>query len=149
MAVRPKPASKPAAIARRLSLKAFIDQSVGAPSVGMCGRYGRRVRLRVLRYERAGIVVKPRLGPPFSIAYGEILTAERLPRRGIRLHTRTADPIRVVARGSSLVEVEGRLRASGVRVVDRWGCLLTPTLADFEDALDQEPVTVRQSSDNA
>jgi hypothetical protein len=94
--------------------------------------------------------VKPLVGQAYTIAYGEILTAER-PRAlgGIRLHTRTTEPVRIAVRGRSVLEVEAMLRARGVRVVDCWGCLLTPTLADFEDVLDQEPVSVRQSYDNA
>jgi hypothetical protein len=108
------------------------------------------VRVKILRYEEPGVVVKPRRGNAFTIAYGQILTAERLPsRRGIRLHTRTTEPIRVAVRRSALLETEVMLRAWGVRVVDCWGCLLTPTLAEFEEALDQEPVPVRQSYDNA
>lgn len=98
------------------------------------------MRVKLFAFDEAGLLVKPRRGRPFTIAYGEILTAERLPRlRGIRLHTRTMDPLRLGARGSAVLELEMRLRVSGVRTVDCWGCLLTPTLADFQEALDQEP----------
>jgi hypothetical protein len=55
----------------------------------------------------------------------------------------------VVIRAGARLEAEGTFRWMGVRVVDCWGCLLTPTLAEFEEALDPEPVSVRQSSDNA
>jgi hypothetical protein len=109
-----------------------------------------RVWVRIRRYEPLGLVVKPILGQAFTVTYGEILTAERLPaRRGIRLHTRTTAPVRIAARGRNVAAIEADLRARGVRIVDCWGCLLTPTLADFEEALDLEPVAVRQSSDNA
>jgi hypothetical protein len=114
------------------------------------GGYRRNVRVKILRYEKRGLVVKPLRGRPFTITYGEILTAERLrSRRGVRLHTRTTDPVRVNVRGSAVLETEAMLRGSGVRVVDCWGCLLTPTLADFEEALEQEPLAVRQSYDSA
>jgi hypothetical protein len=109
-----------------------------------------QMRVKILRYEEPGLVVKPLRGQLFTIAYGEILTAERLrSRRGIRLHTRTTEPVRVAVRGAAVLETEAMLRDSGVRVVDCWGCLLTPTLADFEEALDQEPTSVRQSYDSA
>jgi hypothetical protein len=108
------------------------------------------VRTRVVEVGRLGIVLKSRGGQPFSITFGEILTAERLRKvSGMRLHTRTLDPVQIRARGAALLELETILRGAGVRIVDCWGALITPTLADFEDALDQEPVTVRQSSDNA
>jgi hypothetical protein len=108
------------------------------------------VRVRILRYETPGLVVKPLIGRAFTITYGEILSAERLPaKRGVRLHTRTTDPVRVVGRGEAVEEIESTLRARGVRIVDCWGCLLTPSLTDFESALDQEPTSVRQSYDSA
>lgn len=108
------------------------------------------MRTRIVEVGRLGIVLKTRRGRPFSITYGEILTAERLRNlSGIRLHTRTLDPVRIRARGAGVLELEAVLRAAGVRIVDCWGALITPTLGDFEEALDLEPVRVRQSSDNA
>ena len=106
--------------------------------------------MRIRQFGDRGLLVKPLVGRAFGIAYGEILTAERMrASRGLRLHTRTTDPVRVVIGGAALLEAERRFRWMGVRVVDCWGCLLTPTLADFEEALDLEPVRVRQSSDIA
>ncbi len=108
------------------------------------------MRARITRWGSRGIVLERCWGQPYGIAYGEILTAERRRAgRGLRLHLRTSDPVRVGIRGAALLEAERRFRGMGVRVVDCWGCLLTPTLADFEEALDLEPVRVRQSSDNA
>src|SRR5258706_14374552 len=105
---------------------------------------------RVTRFEGRGLVVKPFVARAFTISYGEILTAERLRAgRGIRLHTRTTDPVLLVLGRGRLTESEALLRAHGVRVVDCWGSLITPTLADFEDALARGPAPVRQSSDNA
>lgn len=108
------------------------------------------MRVRIRRFEKPGLVVKPLVGQSYTIAYGEILTAERLPRgRGLRLHTRTTEPVRVIVPGNDLVAAESELRLHGVRIVDCWGCLLTPTLEDFEQALDQEPARMRQSYDSA
>lgn len=106
--------------------------------------------MRIRHFGDRGLVVKPLVGQAFGVAYREILTAERMRAgRGLRLHTRTTDPVRVALRGAALVDAEHRLRWMGVRIVDCWGCLLTPTLADFEDALNQEPMAVRQSYDSA
>ena len=86
----------------------------------------------------------------FTIAYGEILTAERLASgRGIRLHTRTTEPVRLACRGDARTAIEDELRRRGVRVVDEYGAMITPTLDDFETELAREPVRLRQSSDNA
>jgi hypothetical protein len=94
-----------------------------------------------MRFEDPGLVVKRRFRRrAFTIAYGEILTAERLPRaRGIRLHTVTTDPIGLSVRGGAIRETEAALRQHGVRIVDCWGALLTPTLEDFEKALSEVP----------
>ena len=77
------------------------------------------MKVRVLTFERPGLVVKPRVGGAFTITYGEILTAERLRSgRGLRLHTWTTDPVRVACRGTSQEHIENELRRLGVRVVD-------------------------------
>ena len=102
-------------------------------------------------FERHGVYLRLRWGKRrWSVAYGEILTAERMaaPRRGIRLHTVTSEPIDVWC-GHDRLFYESELRARGVRVVDCWGCLLTPTLADFEEELMNVPARMRQSSDDA
>jgi hypothetical protein len=89
-------------------------------------------------------------GRPFSITYGEILTAERLPSGlGLRLHTRTTKPFRLACRGTAREATENELRRCGVRVVDEWGAILAPTLDEFEAELEREPRGLRQSSDNA
>jgi hypothetical protein len=95
------------------------------------------VRVEVVRFEASGLVVKRRFRRRwFTIAYGEILTAERLPRaKGIRLHTVTTEPVRLSVRGRAVLGTEAGLRAQGVRIVDCWGALITPTLDDFEKAL--------------
>ena len=106
------------------------------------------MRVRIVSFEPRGLIVKRRRGL-FSIAYGEILTAERSRKRGaLHLHTRTLEPVRVICgRGRTLVEDE--LRRRGVRVVDCWGAIIAPTLLDFEEELAREPIRVRQSSDDA
>jgi len=84
------------------------------------------------------------------VAYGEILTAERLRGgRGIRLHTRTTDPVRLAVGRRDVADLEAHLRSHGVPIVDCWGALITPTLADFETELARSPGRMRQSSDNA
>src|SRR5688572_7661932 len=106
------------------------------------------MRARIVSFEAPGLIVKRRR-TRFTIAYGEILTAERLRSgRGLLLHTRSMDGVRVV-RGRDRDEIESELRRRGVRVVDCWGAIIAPTLADFEHALAQEPALMRQSSDNA
>jgi hypothetical protein len=94
-----------------------------------------------VRFDDPGLVVRRRFRRRgLTIAYGEILTAERLPRaKGIRLHTVTTDPVRLSVRGGAIRETEAALRAQGVRIVDCWGALLTPTLDDFERALEDVP----------
>jgi hypothetical protein len=105
---------------------------------------------RIVAFDGTGLVVKPRLGARFTIAYGEILTAERLPSaRGLRLHTRSIERLRVRCRGAARTGVEHELRRRGIRVVDCWGAIIAPTLADFEEELDRDPVRVRQSYDSA
>ncbi len=108
------------------------------------------MRYKIVRFESPGLVLKSRLQRPFTVTYGELLTAERLRRaRGLRLHTRTTEPIRIAVTRGCVSIVEETLRRNGVRIVDCWGCSLTPTLADFEELLDQEPPHVRQSYDDA
>jgi len=99
------------------------------------------VRVQVVRFEEPGLVVKRRFRRRgFTVAYGEILTAERLSRaKGIRLHTVTTESVRLAVRGSEVRDTEAALRAKGVRIVDRWGALLTPTLDDFQKALEEVP----------
>lgn len=86
-----------------------------------------------------------------TIRYSDILTAERSPRPwGVRLHVvDSLDPVSVACLGRRRVELERELRCSGVRIVDEYGAMITPTVAEFEDELAREPVPVRQSSDNA
>ena len=107
------------------------------------------MRAQVLSYETAGLILKPRLRAAFTVAYGEILTAERLrSRRALRLHTRTGYDVEIGTKGS-LPAIEHELRRRGVRVVDCSGAIIAPTLIDFEDELAREPMGLRQSSDNA
>lgn len=104
----------------------------------------------ILRFERAGIYLKRGWRGRFTLSYGEILTAERLTSGlGLRLHTRTSEPIRIRCRGAARAAVENELRRHGVRIVDEWGAMITPTLDDFEAELARDPVRLRQSSDNA
>jgi hypothetical protein len=85
-----------------------------------------------------------------SLAYGEILTAERLGSGlGLRLHTKGTEPVRILCRGEGRESIENELRRRGVRIVDEWGAIITPTLDDFTAELAREPERVRQSSDNA
>lgn len=108
------------------------------------------MRLRIDSFERPGLVVKRRWHGRFTITYGEILTAERIVTgRGLRLHTRTTDPVRVVCRGTERIEIENELRRRGVRIVDEYGAIIAPTLEDFEQELARRPRPMRQSSDNA
>jgi hypothetical protein len=104
---------------------------------------------RIVAFLEPGLIVKRRWSRQFTVTYGEILTAERLSGPwGLRLHVRTGSPIRIPRRHATY-EVETELRSRGVRVVDCWGAIISPTLADFEAELANEPVRLRQSSDNA
>jgi hypothetical protein len=108
------------------------------------------MRARIVSYEGPGVILRKRFGQPFTIAYGEILTAERLRSdRGVRLHTRTFGDVTVVGRGARARETEDCLRKHGVRIVDCWGAIVAPSLSVFEDELAREPMRVRQSSDDA
>ena len=96
------------------------------------------------------MVLKSRRRGPLVLVYGEVLTAERRAgrRRGLRLHVRTSEPIDVWCGGEQLA-LEDELRQRGVRVVDGWGCIIAPMLADFEEELMNKPIRVRQSYDDA
>jgi hypothetical protein len=59
------------------------------------------------------------------------------------------DPVDVKSRRLPRGELENKLRNRGVRIVDCWGAIIAPTIADFEEELAREPVGMRQSSDNA
>lgn len=85
------------------------------------GRLTAQVRVSLVSFEPQGLVLRSRRAGRFTVAYGEILTAERT-RRGTRitLHTRAHGELSVPARsGGSMTE--GVLRGYGVRIVDHWG----------------------------
>ena len=104
---------------------------------------------RIVSFEPQGLILS-RGSSRFTVAYGEILTTERLRSVwGLRLHTRSGEPLRLPCRGAKRTVIEDELRRRGVRVVDCWGAIISPTLADFEEELDRESVRVRQSSDSA
>lgn len=107
------------------------------------------MRAKVVSFERPGLIAKRRGSREFTVAYGEILTAERLKSgRALRLHVRTANPIRI-AGGSETRLIEEELRRRGVRIVDCWGAIIAPTMADLEREVMRQPARMRQSSDNA
>jgi len=95
----------------------------------------------VLRSRRRGLLV---------LKYGEILTAERAspPRRGLQFHAVLLDEPVYASCGKDRTAVEDELRSRGVRIVDAYGCMVTPTFEDFEAELINKPVRVRQSYDN-
>jgi hypothetical protein len=104
---------------------------------------------RIVSFEASGLILR-RGGSRFTVAYGEILTAERVRSIwGLRLHSRSSEPLRIPCRGAARTVIEDELRRRGVRVVDCWGAIISPTLADFQEELDREPVRMRQSSDSA
>lgn len=109
------------------------------------------MRFKFVGFDACGVVLRKHRSGERTIPYGEILTAERLrSRRGVDLHTRrTIEPLRVRCRRGERDAIESRLRVVGVRIVDCWGAIIAPTLLDFEEELDREPVRLRQSSDNA
>lgn len=106
--------------------------------------------VRIVSWEAPGLIVKGRRAGRFTVTYGEILTAERV-RQSWRLvlHTRGYGDVSVWCGRGERAAVENALRQRGVRVVDSWGLILSPTLDDFMGELDREPVRVRQSSDDA
>ena len=109
------------------------------------------VRYKLVELGDEGVVIRHRGDEEVTILYGAILTAERLrSRRGLDLHTRgQLQPVRVKCRRSRQYEIESGLRFMGVRIVDCSGAIIAPTLLDFEEELDREPVRVRQSYDDA
>src|SRR6266480_4804037 len=56
---------------------------------------------RIIAFEPPGLALRRLRRDRFTLPYGEILTAERLASAGLRLHTRTNKPIRVVCRGKA------------------------------------------------
>jgi hypothetical protein len=108
------------------------------------------VRASIASFEAAGLILKRPSRRRFTVTYGEILTAERLASIwGLRLHTRTNDPVRIACRREARVAIENELRRRGARVVDEQGAIIAPTLADFEAELARGPEPMRQSSDDA
>lgn len=105
--------------------------------------------VRVAEFDERGLVLRGWRGGRFTVAYGEVLTAERTRQSWrIVLHTVGMGEISLWCRGRRQ-PIEDELRRRGVRVVDCWGAIISPTLADFEQELDRERIRVRQSSDNA
>jgi hypothetical protein len=83
---------------------------------------------RIEHFHERGLIVRPVLrGEPFTVPYREVLTAERC-RQSWRLvlHTRGMGDLNIWCRGKR-DEAEGRLRLRGVRVVDCWGAIISPT----------------------
>ena len=109
------------------------------------------MRFKLVGLDESGVVARERRVGELTIAYGEILTAERLRSgRGLDLHTRgRMEPVRVRCRRAEREMIESGLRFVGVRIVDCWGAIIAPTLLDFEEELAREPAAVRQSSDDA
>ena len=102
--------SKP--ISRVQSVKFKLGDDLGGLRVGDDARVGGFNVGSVVAVEpvnldagqEPGLIVKPRLGDQFTIAYGEILTAERLRNgAGLLLHTRTADGVRVSCAGPTII----------------------------------------------
>jgi hypothetical protein len=105
---------------------------------------------QTVQFGEAGVAIRGLLGRRLSLAYGEILTAERLPSGfGMRLHSRTTDHLRIWCGGARRNAIEDELRRRGVRIVDEYGAMITPTLGDFEAELACDPQCLRQSSDSA
>lgn len=96
------------------------------------------------------MILRRRWHGNFTVTYGEVLTAERTHwGRALMLHTRTMGTLRVSCRGNARLELENELRQRRVRVVDEYGAMITPTVADFETELARDPVRLRQLSDDA
>jgi hypothetical protein len=109
------------------------------------------MRFKLVRLDDSGIVVRRRRSGAFTIPYEEILTAERARfSRQFNVHKRGQPKVvHVRCRRAERESLENGLRLLGIRVVDCWGAIIAPTLLDFEEELANEPVRVRQSSDNA
>lgn len=109
------------------------------------------MRARFVGFDDFGLLVRERSSDELAVPYQEILTAERLrSRRGLDLHVRRRiEPLRVRCRRRDLETIESGLRFMGVRIVDRHGAIIAPTLGDFEEELAREPARMRQSSDSA
>jgi hypothetical protein len=119
------------------------------PARPECRRYGASIAYRVVAFRELGLILKRRWVRESTVAYSAIMTAERLPWRwGLRLHVHTGQPLRI-ASWHGTTDVEDELRRRGVRIVDEYGAIIAPTLAEFERELANEPVRLRQSSDNA
>jgi hypothetical protein len=104
-----------------------------------------------VEFRGCGVALRGRRTGELEIPYDDIATAERLRSwRGLDLHVRgQLSPLRVRCRRRDQLIFEHNFRIAGVRIVDCWGAILAPTLLDFEEELDRERVSVRQSSDSA
>ena len=109
------------------------------------------VAWRLERVNSVGLILRPRFRRRrVALAYGEVLTVERPATPfGLVLHTRTTNPMRVSCSGERRLQIESELRRRGVRVVDEYGAMITPTVEDFEAELARAPMRLRQSSDDA
>lgn len=106
------------------------------------------MRVSVVAVEDLGLTLRRRRDI-WTVPFGELLTVERMPSGlGLRLHVSATSEMWIWTRGRSRRVLEDRIRQRGVRIVDCWGAIVSPTLADFEAELANEPTPVRQSSDN-
>jgi hypothetical protein len=108
------------------------------------------MKARIDSFDASGLTLRSRR-EKLTLAYREILTAEHLPQpwRGLRIHVLKGEPIRVRCRGAKRVAIEYQLRRRGVRIVDEYGAMITPTFLDFNEELAKDPLRLRQSSDDA
>lgn len=104
--------------------------------------------MKIISFERPGLVLARRWRGRITVTYREILTAERTARATrLRLHTRTTDPLDIACRRGERPTIEDELRARGVRIVDEYGAIIAPTLDDFQAELSRDPGLMRQSSE--
>lgn len=94
--------------------------------------------VRVHSTKRQGMLLR-RIGSrrPFTVAYGEIVTAERMASRlGFRLHAHGWESLVVLVRRSAQRGFEEELRAGGVVIVDDLGARIDES--QFEKEVDPE-----------
>ena len=93
------------------------------------------MRVTLVRFVTYGVILR-RKWPSrdgLSLAWGEILSAERMPSgRGFRLHVLSGEPLTMIVGKDRQRDIEKSLRGGGVQIVDEYGARIDESQFDKE-----------------